>query len=239
MTGAALAVRTALGCARWQARWGHTMKMYGNWRSAAAFRVRIALKLKQIPYEETFIDLDAGDQHRPEFRAINPQGAVPALFDGDGPPLTQSLAILDYLEETRGGVRLLPEDPRARARARSLAQVVACDTHPLYVPRVRTYLMEAYGLPQARMMEFVRHSFTTGLETLEKRLSGEPGTGRFCQGDQVSHADLCLVSLWVGTRIFSVPTEPYPTVARIAETCLALPAFAEAHPLRQPGAPQA
>ncbi|KAF1857750.1 hypothetical protein Lal_00014270 [Lupinus albus] len=89
------------------------MHMYGNWRSAAAFRVRIALKLKGLAYEETFIDLDAGDQHKPEFRAINPQGAVPALFDGDGPPLTQSLAILDYLEETKGGQRLLPEDPRA------------------------------------------------------------------------------------------------------------------------------
>ena len=104
------------------------MKMYGNWRSAAAFRVRIALNLKGITYEEVFLDLDAGDQHKPDFLAINPQGAVPALFDGDGPPLTQSLAILDYLEETRPGLPLLPEEPRARARARSLAQVVACDS---------------------------------------------------------------------------------------------------------------
>ncbi|WP_336485700.1 maleylacetoacetate isomerase [Methylobacterium nigriterrae] len=213
------------------------MKMYGNWRSAAAFRVRIALNLKGIPYEEIFIDLDAGDQHRPEFRAINPQGAVPALFDGDGPPLTQSLAILDYLEETRGGPALLPAEPRARARARSLAQVVACDTHPLYVPRVRTYLMEAYDLPRERMMGFVRHAFETGLRTLETRLAGEDGTGRFCQGDAVSHADLCLVSLWVGTGIFGVETAPYPTVRRIAEDCLALDAVARAHPLRQPGAP--
>ncbi|GJE60905.1 maleylacetoacetate isomerase [Methylobacterium trifolii] len=213
------------------------MHMYGNWRSAAAFRVRIALKLKGVAYEETFIDLDAGDQHAPEFRRINPQGAVPALFDGAGPPLTQSLAILDYLEETHGGPKLLPEEPRARARARSLAQLVACDTHPLYVPRVRTYLMQAYDLPKERMMDFVRHVFETGLATLETRLSGEAGTGRFCQGDAVSHADLCLVSLWVGTGIFGVETAPYPTVARIAKTCLALPAFAEAHPLRQPGAP--
>ena len=213
------------------------MKMYGNWRSAAAYRVRIALKLKGIAYEEVFIDLDAGDQHMPDFRRINPQGAVPALFDGDGPPLTQSLAILDYLEETRPGVALLPADPRDRARARSLAQLVACDTHPLYVPRVRTYLMEAYDLPKERMMGFVRHVFETGLTTLETRLSTEKGTGRFCQGDTVSHADLCLVSLWVGTGIFGVATDPYPTVARIAGACLAQPAFAEAHPLRQPGAP--
>lgn len=106
------------------------MRMYGNWRSAAAFRVRVALNLKGIAYEETFLDLDAGEQFKPEFLAINPQGAVPAFFDGDGPPLTQSLAILDYLEDVHPEVPLLPADPRARARARSLAQAVACDTHP-------------------------------------------------------------------------------------------------------------
>ena len=214
------------------------MRMYGNWRSAAAFRVRIALNLKGIPYEETFIDLDAGDQHKPEFRAINPQGAVPALFDGDGPPLTQSLAILDYLEDVHPAVPLLPAEPRARARARSLAQLVACDTHPLYVPRVRTYLVEHYGLPRERMLEFVRNAFTTGLDALERRLASEPGTGRFAQGDAISHADLCLVSLWVGTGIFGVDTAAFPTVGRIAEGCLALDAVARAHPMRQPGAPR-
>ncbi|CAO4178800.1 maleylacetoacetate isomerase [Methylorubrum aminovorans] len=213
------------------------MKMYGNWRSAAAFRVRIALNLKGIAYEETFLDLDAGDQFKLDFLAINPQGAVPALFDGDGPPLTQSLAILDYLEETQAGVKLLPTEPRARARARSLAQVVACDTHPLYVPRVRNFLMENYGLPRERMLEFLRNAFTSGLKVLETRLSTEEGTGRFCQGDAVSHADLCLVSLWVGTGIFGIETDPYPTVQRIAETVLALDAVVRAHPLRQPGAP--
>lgn len=214
------------------------MKMYGNWRSAASFRVRIALNLKGLRYEETFIDLDAGEQFDPEFLKINPQGAVPALFDGDGPPLTQSLAILEYLEETHPEPALLPAEPRARARARSLADVVACDTHPLYVPRVRNYLMEHYDLPKARMMDFVRNAMTTGLETLEKRLSDGPGTRRFCQGDAVSHADLCLVSLWVGTTIFEVDTAPFPTAKRIAEDCLALDAFAKAHPKRQPGAPR-
>lgn len=213
------------------------MKMYGNWRSAAAFRVRIAMNLKGIAYEEIFLDLDAGEQFKPEFLAINPQGAVPALFDGDGPPLTQSLAILDYLEETQGGMKLLPADPRERARARSLAQVVACDTHPLYVPRVRTFLMEHYGLPREKMLDFLRNAFTTGLNVLEKRLSTEAGTGRYCQGDAVSHADLCLISLWVGTGIFGIDTAPYPTVKRIAEALLALDAVARAHPLRQPGAP--
>ncbi|MBB2959924.1 maleylacetoacetate isomerase [Methylobacterium sp. R2-1] len=213
------------------------MKMYGNWRSAAAFRVRIALNLKGLAYEEVFLDLDAGDQFKADFLAINPQGAVPALFDGDGPPLTQSLAILDYLDETHPQVPLLPTDARARARARSLAQVVACDTHPLYVPRVRTFLMENYGLPRERMLEFLRNAFTTGLKTLETRLSNEVGTGRFCQGDAVSHADLCLISLWVGTGIFGIDTAAYPTVKRIADELLSLDAVARAHPLRQPGAP--
>lgn len=213
------------------------MKMYGNWRSAAAFRVRIAMNLKGIAYEEIFLDLDAGDQFEPDFLAINPQGAVPALFDGDGPPLTQSLAILDYLEEMHPAVPLLPADPRERARARSLAQVVACDTHPLYVPRVRTFLMEHYGLPRERMLDFLRNAFVTGLKVLEARLSTEAGTGRFCQGDAVSHADLCLISLWVGTGIFGIETAPYPTVKRIAEEVLSLDAVARAHPLRQPGAP--
>ncbi|GJD49113.1 Maleylpyruvate isomerase [Methylobacterium crusticola] len=213
------------------------MRMIGNWRSAAAFRVRIALNLKGLPYEETFIDLDAGDQHRPEFRAINPQGAVPAFFDGDGPPLTQSLAILEYLEETHPEPALLPREPKARARARSLAQVVAGDTHPLYVPRVRSYLTDDLGLPRDTMLGWLRHWFGAGLATLETRLATEPGTGRYCQGDAISHADLCLVSLWVGTAIFSVDTAPYPTVRRIAEACLAQDAFARAHPGRQPGAP--
>ncbi|GEP09898.1 maleylacetoacetate isomerase [Methylobacterium gnaphalii] len=213
------------------------MKMYGNWRSAAAFRVRAALNLKGIPYEEIFLDLDAGDQHKPEFRKINPQGAVPAVFVDDGPPLMQSLAILDYIEDTHPQTPLLPADPRARARARSLAQVVACDTHPLYTPRVRNRLMEAYELPRERMLEFLRFAFEGGLKTLEARLSGEPGTGRFAQGDAVSHADLCIASLWVGTGIFGVDTAPYPTVKRVAEACLALDGVARAHPLKQPGAP--
>ncbi len=214
------------------------MRMYASWRSAASFRVRAALNLEGIPCEETFLDLDAGDQHAPAFRAINPQGAVPSLLDGEGPPLTQSLAILDYLEDTYPTPALLPTEPLARARARALAQIVACDTHPLYVPRVRSFLTEHYDLPRERMLEFVRHAMTTGLTTLEVRLR-EPETGRFAQGDAVSHADLRLASLWVGTAISGVDTAPFPTVRRIAEGCLALEPVARAHPLRQPGAPAA
>lgn len=213
------------------------MKIYGNWRSAASFRVRSALNLKGIRYEEIFLDLDAGDQHKPDFLAINPQGAVPAVFVDEGPPLTQSLAILEYLEETYPRTPLLPADPRSRARARSLAQLVACDTHPLYTPRVRKQLMQAYDLDRERALDFLRYAFRQGLTVLESRLSSEPGTGRFAQGDNVSHADLCIASLWVGTAIFGIETDAYPTVRRVAEACLALEPVARAHPLRQPGAP--
>lgn len=213
------------------------MKMYGNWRSAASFRVRAALNLKGIACEEVFLDLDAGDHRKPEFLAINPQGAVPALFVDDGPPLTQSLAILDYLDETHPEMPLLPADPRERARARSLAQLIACDTHPLYTPRVRKQLIKAYDLSKEQGLEFLHFAFRSGLQTLETRLSTEAGTGRFMQGDAVSHADLCLASLWAGTGIFGVDTAPYPTVRRIADTVLALEPVARAHPLKQPGAP--
>ena len=204
---------------------------------AAAFRVRIALNLKGIPCEETFIDLDAGDQYKPDFLAINPQAAVPAFFDGDGPPLTQSLAILDYLEDIHPEPALLPKEPRARARARSLAQVVACDTHPLYVPRVRNYLMSAYDIPKDDMMGFVRHWFETGLKTLETRPRPRARHRSLRARGHDQPRRSVLVSLWVGTGIFGVETAPYPTVKRIAEDCLSQEAFAKAHPLRQPGAP--
>jgi maleylacetoacetate isomerase len=122
------------------------LKMYGFWRSAASFRVRIALNLKGFAYEETMVDLDAGEQHAPAFRAINPAGAVPALYVDGGPPLTQSLAILEYLDEVYPDPPLLPADPRGKARVRSLALIFAADHHPLIVPRVRRYLTEELGL---------------------------------------------------------------------------------------------
>src|SRR5271156_4335742 len=149
------------------------IRMYGFWRSAASFRVRIALNLKGLAFEEEMIDLDAGEQHAAAYLAINPQAVVPSLFIDDGPPLTQSMAILEYLEETHPAPPLLPGDPRGRARGRSLALLWAADHHPLIVPRVRKYLAETMGQSEAARTEWVRHWFREGLAIGERRLAKE------------------------------------------------------------------
>jgi maleylacetoacetate isomerase len=213
------------------------IKMYGFWRSAASFRVRIALNLKGLAYEETMVDLDAGEQYAADFRTINPQSAVPAVFVDDGPPITQSLAILEYLEETHPAPALLPADPRGRARVRSLSLVCAADHHPLIVPRVRRYLTEELGVDEARRTAWIRHWFREGLVQGEARLAGDPATGRFCHGDTPTIADLCLISQVMGARGFKVDISDLPTVGRVADACLAIDAFARAQPLKQPGAP--
>ncbi|MDB5519401.1 MAG: maiA [Tardiphaga sp.] len=213
------------------------IRMYGFWRSAASFRVRIALNLKGLAYEETMVDIDVGDQYVPAYKAINPQSAVPSLFVEDGPPLTQSLAIIEYLEETHPTPALLPADARGRARVRSLALLFAADHHPLIVPRIRRYLTEELKVSDDQRNAWVRHWFREGLVQGEARLAQDPATGRFCHGDTPSIADLCLISQVMGARGFKVDIADLPTVSRISDACLALDAFARALPLRQPGAP--
>jgi maleylacetoacetate isomerase len=213
------------------------LRMYGFWRSAASFRVRIAMNFKGLAYEETMIDLDAGEQHAPAFKAINPAAAVPALFVDDGPPLIQSLAILEDLEERHPEPALLPPDARGKARVRALALIFAADHHPLITPRVRRYLADTLGIDEAGRTQWIRHWFRKGLAQGEARLAGDPATGRFCHGDAPTIADLCLVSQAMGARGFKVETADLPTVHRIVEACLTIDAFARALPLRQPGAP--
>ena len=213
------------------------LEMYGFWRSAATYRVRVALNLKGLTAHEIPVDLDAGAQNEAGFRAINPQGAVPALVEDDQSPLTQSLAILEYLEEVHPTPALLPSDPRGRARVRSLAAAIACDSHPLIVPRVRTYLTEVAGFDAAQWRAWQTQWFGEGLRTVEARLSGEVGTGEFCHGDTPGMADLCLMSCLVGVRTFKLDVGALPIVDRIAERCLALDAFARASGHLQPGAP--
>ena len=214
------------------------MQLWGFWRSLATFRVRIALNLKCIPYEESAIDLMAGVQRGEAYRAVNPQMVLPALVDGDGPVLFQSLAILEYLDETHPEPPLLPSDPRGRARVRGLAAIVAADSHPLIVPRIREYLEQELGLPDDARAQWCRHWIEAGLQAIESHLANEPETGRYCHGDAVTIADICLVSLTVGAKLFGASLADLPNVARISDACLAEPAFAAAHPLRQPGAPQ-
>jgi maleylacetoacetate isomerase len=211
--------------------------MYGFWRSAASFRVRVALNLKGLAFEEIMIDLDVGEQHAPAYAAINPQAAVPTVFFDDGLALTQSLAILEYLQETHPAVPLLPADPAGRARTRSLALIFAADHHPLIVPRVRRYLQAVLHVGEEARTAWIRHWFREGLVQGEARLAGDPATGLFCHGDRPTLADLCLISQVMGARGFKVDMSDLPVVSRIAEACLKLDAFDRALPLRQPGAP--
>ena len=215
------------------------MKLFSFWRSLATFRVRIALNLKGIvPDEVVDIDLMKGKQREDAFRKVNPQMLLPALVDGDGPVLFQSLAIMEYLDETHPQPPLLPKDARGRARVRGLAQIVACDSHPLLVPRVREYLEHELKLDEPARLKWIHNWIRAALQALEANLAGAEETGRFCQGDAVTIADICLVSQATGANFFKVDLAPYPTVRRIVDTCMRNDAFARAHPLRQPGAPQ-
>lgn len=211
------------------------IQMFGFWRSAASFRVRMALNLKGIAYAEEMVDLDAGEQHAAGFTQMNPQAKLPLLILEDGTRLTQSMAILEYLEDTHPGPALLPADALGRARVRALALIWAADHHPLIVPRIRTYLRDSLGVDEEARTQWIRHWFAEGLRAGEAELAGE--AGRFCHGDDVSLADLCLMSQVMGARGFKVEMASFPTINRIVENCLAIDAIARAVPLRQKGAP--
>jgi maleylacetoacetate isomerase len=215
------------------------VKLFSFWRSLATFRVRIALNLKGLtPDEVVDVDLMRGNQREAAYRAVNPQMLLPALIDGEGPVLFQSLAIMEYLEETHPRPPLLPAAPRARARVRGLAQIVACDSHPLLVPRVREYLEHELKLDEPTRLKWIHHWIGEALQALESNLAGSSETGRYCQGNSVSIADICLVSQATGANLFKYDLARFPTVRRIADACMQEDAFARAHPLRQPGAPQ-
>ncbi len=208
------------------------MDIYGFWRSQATFRVRVALNFKGVGFRELPINLDKGEQNDPSFLAVNPLGSVPALLVGER-PLTQSLAILEYIEETQPAPPLLPPAALGRARVRALAAVAASDTHPLIVPRVRRYLTEHAGFDAGSWKAWQTQWFTSGLQGLEQRLSMEPETGTYCHGEQVTFADICLVGLVAGIETFGIDVADIPIVRRITEQCRALPAFADAAAARQ------
>jgi maleylacetoacetate isomerase len=215
------------------------MKLFSFWRSLATYRVRIALNLKGLSPEVIEVDLMKGHQRDPKFREVNPMMALPALIDGEGPVLFESLAILEYIDETHPNPPLLPKDAKGRARVRGLSQIVACDSHPLIVPRVREYLSREFKVDEAGVQKWAQHWHKAALGGLEEHLSTEKETGTYCQGDQITIADICLASQVAGANFFKVDLAPYPTVARIAATCAKNDAFARAHPLKQPGAPAA
>lgn len=214
------------------------MKMYGFWRSLASCRVRTALALKGLACEEIPVNLMQGEQHRAEYLAVNPQAVIPSLIVDGGAPLFESLAIIEYLDETHPEPALLPRDARGRARVRGLAQIVACDGHPLIVPRVRSYLERELKLDEAARTRWCQHWVMESLKALEAHLAAERETGRYCHGEAPTLADICLASQVFGARFFDCDISGLPTVARIFEQCMKLDAFDRSQPLKQPGAPK-
>jgi maleylacetoacetate isomerase len=212
------------------------MKFYGYFRSSAAFRVRIAMNLKGISPELAFVHLRRAEQTAPPFARLNPQQLLPALALDDGTILSQSLAILEYLEETHPEPPILPKDPAGRARVRSLAMIAACEIHPIQNLRVLNYLGTAYGLDEAGKQAWARHWIDVGFAAYEASVAGHAQTGRFSHGDQPSIADMCLVPQIFNARRFGNDLSKYPTLTRIFDVCMALPAFDQAQPSRQPDA---
>jgi len=215
------------------------MKLYGFWRSLATYRVNVALALKGMKVdEEVSIDLLKGQQLNSDYRAVNPQAVVPSLvLDDGGPPLFQSLAILEYLEETKPQPPLLPKDPRGRARVRGLALISAADGHPLVVPRIRTYMEKELKLDEPTRNRWLQHWSMEALKAIESHLAKEKETGRFSHGDAPTIADICLAGQVIGAvGYFKCDVSGVPTCMRIYEECMKIDAFSKAHPLKQPGA---
>jgi maleylacetoacetate isomerase len=215
-----------------------TMKLYGFWRSLATYRVRVALALKGLEAEQLSINLLQGVQHGDDYKAVNPQSVVPALVIDDGPPLFQSLAIVEYLEETWPVPPLLPKDARGRARVRGLSLIVACDGHPLIVPRIRNYLEREMHQDEAARNRWLQHWTLKALEALEAHLANERETGRFCHGNAPTLADICLAGQVFAAGYFNAGTTAMPTVMRIFDECMKIDAFDRAQPLKQPDAPK-
>jgi maleylacetoacetate isomerase len=210
------------------------VKLYSYFRSSAAYRVRIALHLKGIVYETAPIHLvkDGGHNRKPEYRAVNPQMRVPALVTPAGEILIQSLAIIDYLDETHPEPPFLPKDSIARAKVRALAEIVACDIHPLNNIGPLRYLKNVMGQEQAAIDAWYHHWVVAGFEAIEALIEGAP----YACGDAVTLADICLVPQVYNARRLKVPLEKFPKIVAADQACLALAAFDRARPENQPDA---
>lgn len=212
-------------------------ELFAFWRTSATYRVRVALNLKGLTAHERIVNLDAGEQRADAFLKINPMGAIPALIEPGHAPLTQSLAILEFLDEFQPSPPLLPKDLHGRARVRSLAAMLAGDTHPLITPRVKKYLTGTGGFDDAAWRAWQIQWFGTGLAAVEQRLASDSETGIFCHGDAPTTADICLASIVAVMRVFKISVDNTPVIDRIIKACDAHQAFAKAAPERQQGAP--
>jgi maleylacetoacetate isomerase len=211
------------------------MELYTYFRSSAAFRVRIALNLKGLAYAAHAIHLRKGEQHEPGYLAVNPQGLLPTLVV-DGQRLTQSLALLEFLEERHPAPALLPSDAIGRARVRALADLVACEIHPLNNLRTLDYLRTHLGQDEAGIARWYRHWIADGLEKFEAALTQDGKAGTYCHGEQASIADCCLVPQIFNARRFDSDLSSYPKTMRVFEACMKLDAFQRAQPSAQPDA---
>jgi maleylacetoacetate isomerase len=216
-----------------------SLRLYGFWRSSAVYRVRIALNLKGQAYETVPVHLvrDGGEQHAAAFAELNPQELVPVLKHGHR-VLRQSLAIIDYIDETWPEPPLLPSVARDRQRVRAIAQMIACEIHPLNNLRVQKYLETTFGATEAQREEWTRHWIVEGFQALEKVLADNPSTGTFCEGDVPTMADCCLVPQVYNAQRFKVDLAKFPTIRRINDACLEMEEFDKARPENQPDAPK-
>ena len=212
------------------------MKLYGYYRSSTSYRVRIALNLKELDYQQQPVNLLQGEHREGPYRQLNPQGLVPALETDKGEQLTQSLAICEYLEERYPEPSLLPASAVDRARVRAIAGLLAIEIHPLNNLRVLKYLTGELGINEETKLGWYRHWIAEGFDALEAMLAGDPRTGRYCHGDQPGLADVCLVPQVYNAERFGCDLESYPTIRRIHTACNELPTFARAHPDQQPDA---
>jgi maleylacetoacetate isomerase len=215
------------------------LRLHNYWRSSASHRVRIALELKGLSYEylPVRLGLSGGEQYGAAYHALNPQSRVPALETADG-ILTQSMAILEWLEETHPRPALLPRDPGARARVRAMAQILVADVQPLQNQSVTRYLQGTLQLDEVAIKAWLREWVGRGLAVLEETLGRSPTSGEFCAGAEPTFADVCLVPQCASARRFGIDPAQYPRVAHIDAVCSALPAFQRASPPQQPDAPR-
>ena len=207
--------------------------VYGFWRSIASFRVRVALRLKNLPFEEIPIDILSGEQFEPGYAAVNAERVVPT-FIHDGLSVFQSLAIIEYLDDIQPEPRLIPQDARERAYARSLALTTIADAHPLVTPRIRNHLAKTFGADTEAIEGWGRHWKTEGLATYE-RLLAHRAPSPFALGAEPGLADICIAGQLVTAQYLKLELGAFPTVARLAERCFEIPAFATSHPFEQPG----
>jgi maleylacetoacetate isomerase len=210
-----------------------SIQVYGFWRSIASFRVRVALRLKGLAFEEIPIDILSGEQFKPGYEAVNPERVVPT-FIHDGHSVFQSLAIIEYIEDIQPEPRLIPADVKERAYARSLALMTIADAHPLVVPRVRNHLARTFGADAKAIEDWGRHWTTEGLATYE-RLLARRTPAPFALGAEPGLADICIAGQVVGAHFLKLELSAFPIASRLADRCFAMPAFATSHPFEQPG----